>query len=193
MRNPGSLAPHIYHLTHLSLLSWSQRPGRSWSLGLCCSPRGIVGFRKAEMLKAESGVFDCPRKHPYMLEVPGYYYTQHTQRIRYLNTHIILFTSLTVTLRTSPSSGSLENHLQSPILVDRPAVFWYCLLFIYLFLNKIIYLFNLFLAVSGLSCITRDLCRGMRDLLLQCMGSLLQRAGFSLVEACELGSCSTQA
>ena len=37
-----------------------------------------------------------------------------------------------------------------------------------------IYLFNLFLAASGLSCGMRDFHRGMRDL-------LLQRAGFSLV------------
>ena len=42
----------------------------------------------------------------------------------------------------------------------------------------------IFMAVSGLSCGTQDLCRGTRDLLLQHEGSSLQRVNFSLVVAC---------
>ena len=53
----------------------------------------------------------------------------------------------------------------------------------YLFLKNIcfIYLFNLFLAVSSLSCDTQDLCCSPRDLSLRCTGSSMRHMGFSLV------------
>ena len=53
------------------------------------------------------------------------------------------------------------------------------------FLLIFIYLF-IYLVASGLSCSTRDLS-------LRCAGYYLQRAGFSLVVACGLSSCSMRA
>ena len=57
----------------------------------------------------------------------------------------------------------------------------------YIFKKFYLFIFFIFLAASGLSC-------GSRDLLLQRMGSSLQHAGFSLVEACRfsLSSCGAR-